>query len=336
MARGPGTRGGGNPWDNDLVAGVAFHPRRCEPRSNEGAIRGGDPSGGWVDADIAASDGVRLAYRLYVAPRPEQDEPEASLCVLVYFHANAELCTDLEADRQSILDCGFHAILCPEFRGFAWSGGKPQLGKLCPDADDFVGALPEILRRAGLQAATVRVALHGRSLGSACATHVAAEASRRAGGGEAVEISALVVESGVMSVLELPMVQSLGSMMPQMLQVLAAAPCPLNTLAEMRQVTLPTLVIHGDLDEISPVSQAEKAFGACASEHKRLARYRGCHHNDVRARVPQKYYAELQRVAQIVSKELEPEAMLEGDDGGGGILAALFGALRCLPRRWAG
>ncbi|CAK0789291.1 unnamed protein product, partial [Prorocentrum cordatum] len=182
MARGPGARGGGSPWDSDLVAGVAFHPRRCEPRSNEDGIRGGDPSGGWIDADIAAADGVRLAYRLYVAPRSSHDEPDESLCVLVYFHANAELCTDLEVDRRSILNCGFHAILCPEFRGFAWSGGKPQLGKLCPDAGDFLGALPGILRGAGLQAPTIRVALHGRSLGSACATHVAAQASARRAG----------------------------------------------------------------------------------------------------------------------------------------------------------
>lgn len=69
------------PEDSDLVAQVAFRPQRCAPSK-----------GPWLDSSYASGE-LRLAYRLYKNPEP------AAGALLVYFHANAELCTDLEALR---------------------------------------------------------------------------------------------------------------------------------------------------------------------------------------------------------------------------------------------
>eukprot|EP00931_Biecheleriopsis_adriatica_P056502 TRINITY_DN3347_c0_g2_i4.p1 TRINITY_DN3347_c0_g2~~TRINITY_DN3347_c0_g2_i4.p1 ORF type:complete len:326 (+),score=66.58 TRINITY_DN3347_c0_g2_i4:109-1086(+) len=299
----------GSLWDSDLVAGVAFHPRKCSPCTKSGV---------WIDSDLPAADGTRLAYRLYTSPHMARD---SQACVLVYFHANAELCTDTQADIASFFDCGFCAVLCPEFRGYAWSGGKPSLKALAPDADAVMQALPEILSSAGLTAAEVRVVLHGRSLGSACAVYLA---SRQASG-----VCGLIVESGVMDLLKLPMVMQLGLMMPQMLQALKAESCPLRTLQEIQQVTIPTLVFHGDMDEISPIEQAVACHQACASSAKKLVRYPRAGHNDLRITNKKEYFREVRGFC---------EGLLSGGDQvfyapepSEGLLGMLGGALRCFP-----
>mmetsp|Transcript_71153 Transcript_71153/g.201640 ORF Transcript_71153/g.201640 Transcript_71153/m.201640 type:complete len:330 (-) Transcript_71153:229-1218(-) len=308
--------GSGSLWDSDLIVGVAFKPRKCQPNSKKDS-----DGGGWHDGEFAAADGTKIAYRLYTAPN---SQTAAKPVVLVYFHANAELCTDLEGEVGAFYRCGFQAVFCPEFRGFAWSGGKPRLSALGPDAEAAYEALPEAMRKAGYESTTTNVAVHGRSLGSCCAVHVAAKR------GEAV--SALVVESGVMSILELPMVRQLGSMMPEILQALMAEPKPLDTLAQMRQVKIPTLVIHGDRDEVSPVGQAVAGHRACGAGTKKLVRFPRAGHNDVRAVARKEYFSELELVAQVAASGGAQEALLQAEQqDDAGLLGFITGALRCFP-----
>ncbi|CAE7715843.1 abhd13 [Symbiodinium sp. CCMP2592] len=207
-------RASGNLWESELVAGVAFRPQKCRPSQSR-----------FHDSTFAAEDGTRIAYRLY----RRADAEEGRLLALCYFHANAELCTDLEGEVKNFFDCGFALILCPEFRGYAWSDGKPSLKHLYSDCEAFMQALPSILEVAGVQA-DVQLILHGRSLGSACAIHLASLQDERVGG--------LVVESGVMDLLALPMVLQIGMMMPQVLQVFCPAQLRRGAadVGEIRQV----------------------------------------------------------------------------------------------------
>eukprot|EP00440_Ansanella_granifera_P027678 gb/GFBE01030070.1/.p1 GENE.gb/GFBE01030070.1/~~gb/GFBE01030070.1/.p1 ORF type:complete len:334 (+),score=56.17 gb/GFBE01030070.1/:1-1002(+) len=303
---------GGSLWDSDLVAGVAFHARKCSPSSRDGH---------WIDSDVAAEDGTKLAYRLYTAP-DIRSEASTQKAVVVYFHANAELCTDVEGDVAHFFNCGFSAVLCPEFRGYAWSGGKPSLRTLYADSESVMKALPDILSSVGLKAEETLVVLHGRSLGTVCAVHLAAKQAFRA--------DALIVESGVMSLLKLPMVMQLGMMMPQILQALSAEPCPLRTLEEMGQVQIPTLVIHGDQDEISPVDQAVAAHSACASAAKKLVRYSRAGHNDLRYAAQKEYYREIKGLCESL-RSGSKEVFRTQEESNDGFLSMLGGALRCFP-----
>ncbi|CAE7457498.1 trmB [Symbiodinium microadriaticum] len=204
--------------ESELVAGVAFRPQKCRPSQNSRHH----------DSTFVAEDGTRIAYRLYRSADAEAKQAqEGRLLVSCYFHANAELCTDLEGEVKNFFNSGFALVLCPEFRGYAWSEGKPSLKFLYTDCEAFMQALPSILEAAGVQAEGLQLILHGRSLGSACAIHLASLQDERVGG--------LVVESGVMDLLALPMVMQLGMMMPQVLQALRAQPCPLKMLEEIRQ-----------------------------------------------------------------------------------------------------
>merc|ERR1712217_414442 len=138
------------------------------------------------------------SYRLYLPPA-EQD-----VHVVVYnFHGNAEICTDI-----SMAVDGFHqsgvALLSIDYRGFSWGSGQPSLTKLCNDADDCFRQSGAVLAAAGCKDAK-RVAM-GRSIGATCAVHLAAY--------HAAEVSGLVVDSGLMALKEIPIVEMMA---PQVL-----------------------------------------------------------------------------------------------------------------------
>lgn len=312
-------------WDSDLVAGVAFHPRRCKP--SPGSV--GDAT--WLDSYVVAGDGTKLAYRLYL-PSPPRPAPEDGRPVLLmYFHANAELCTDMAPEAGRLFECGFSAVLCPEFRGYAWSEGKPRLSALAADAEAVVEAIPSILRGARLPLDMAMV-IHGRSLGSICAVHLAscaAEKQLQEHGSPTIEV--LIVESGIKSLVDLPMVRQLGSMMPEMLHLLMASPSPLKTGTEMEQVKIPTLVLHGELDEISPVEQGISLHRACGSSTKKLVRFPNGRHNDLRTIAGTQLFGELHKACLLAAGILSHEEMLAQEEQDGGLLQGLFGALRCLP-----
>lgn len=330
----PGGGSGGSFWDTELVSGIAFHPRKCRPqtRFEEGA-------GGWIDGDIALEDGNKLAYRLYVAPprdvpqplpAEEGEEPveQSPQCVVVYFHANAELLSDIEEEVAAFYHCGVAAILCPEYRGFSWSSGSPKLSQLCPDAEAALEALPGLLGEAGaghLRAAPVVV--HGRSLGATCAIHLAAcEAT-------APRLGGLVVESGCMSLLDLPMVQHMAAMMPQILVLAQSEPPPLHTMEKVRSVAIPALFVHGSRDEIVPVQQASAAHHTCQAEFRRLVLFSRAGHNNLRQVCEREYFQEFELLVDVARGAKPREALLapRQEAGGGGFLGALSRTLTCIP-----
>lgn len=314
----PGLGGrGGSLWDTELVSGVAFHPRKCSPKSNLNNAGGA----GWVDGTVQAKDGASLAYRLYL---PGRDFPE-NAPVLIYFHANAELCTDIETEIGLFYDCGFQAVLCPEFRGYAWGTGKPALGQLCPDAEAVVNDMPKIFAEAGKEAASGAPAVVcGRSLGAAAAVHVA----KTFGPGR---VAALLVESGMISILDLPMVEQLGMMMPEMLQMLRMQPEPIGSMEKLKQMAVPAVFLHGDRDEMIPVGHIIKAHRACSSHAKKIVRYPRAGHNDLRLVAASEYRSELQTICQIASGDAPPEVLLQAPPKGPGIWGFLSGAVRCIP-----
>eukprot|EP00434_Breviolum_minutum_P017160 symbB.v1.2.015147.t1/scaffold1124.1/size136573/13 len=65
-------------------------------------------------------------------------------------------------------------------------------------------------------------------------------------------------------------------------------------------VKIPTIVIHGDLDEMSPIDQAVAAHRACGSSEKKLVRYPRAGHNDVRLLAKKDYFREVQILCERV------------------------------------
>lgn len=312
-----------NFWDSDLVSSVAFHPRTCPPSTNHSVL-----DGGWMDGDIPLEDEGRLAYRLYLAPLPRTDETQLrSGCILIYFHANAELLTDMEEEFAAFHACGVGAILCPEYRGYAWSSGSPKLSRLCPDAEVVLRAVPEILVHSGAEGlAGAPVIVHGRSLGAACAVHLASLSNTN-------ELCGVIVESGCLAIAELPMVANMGCLMPQLREILRSEPDPLQTMKKACELSLPVLFIHGSRDDIVPVDQAVTAHEQCKSIAKRLVLLSRARHNDLRTTADTEYFAEIRLFCSVVLGLAPREALNEprGLPSESGVLSVAYRTLRCIP-----
>jgi len=247
-------------WDNPMVTNIAFHPSKTEP-THLGAT-----SGPVRDGTFDVSGGDKVSYRFYMPP------DGANVKIVVYFfHGNAEVCTAMD-DIAEMLHCHGAALLSIDYRGYAWGTGQPSLTKLCGDADQCFLASDRLLYAAGCGAAK-RVAF-GRSIGATCAVHLAARHAKK--------IHGLVVDSGLMSIKTLPTVQMLAPMVfasnPQAFQMLEE---PFDTLGKLLSVSCPTLVMHGDKDEIVPYTQATQCHEKLASSQKKLRCWEGAMHNNV-------------------------------------------------------
>jgi len=249
-------------WDMPMVAQVAFHPRQADAADETDAIK---------DGKIQVAEGVSIGYRLYKRPALEDGSPPM---VLVFHHGNAEMSTDFE-DHPALaqlhgMGC---ALLVVDYRGFGWSDGTPSLKSLSADADKVAEALPGLLEENGLAGAPM--VLWGRSIGATNTVQLASA--------HGAMFKGVVIESGLMDIKGLPMVQQMSMFLPGGPGLLAQLPDPLGSLDKLPSVTLPALVIHGDQDEIVPVTQGQKCHELLKSEDKILKIFEGAGHNDVQS-----------------------------------------------------
>lgn len=246
-------------WDMPMIQNIAFHPRPASAEymdATTGSIR---------DGVFAVSGGEKVAYRLFLPDGPIR-------AVVYFFHGNAEICTDISSEADTFGSVGA-ALLSIDYRGFSWGSGQPSLTKLCEDTEACYKAADSVLSSAGCGEAK-RVAM-GRSIGATCAVHMASAF--------AADVTGLVVDSGLMSVKQLPMVQMLAPQLlgPQGPQMLAALKEPFDTLGKLAAIGCPTLVMHGVKDEIVPISQGVECHAKCASSSKKIRQWENAMHNDV-------------------------------------------------------
>jgi fermentation-respiration switch protein FrsA (DUF1100 family) len=208
------------------------------------------PEGGRV-LSLKGEDGALVV----AAEFPPPDEKARTV---VLFHGNGETIGNGVAFAEALRARGLGVVLA-EYRGYGLAGasGPPTEEGLYRDAS----AVLDELGRQGIGAE--RVALMGTSLG----TGVAAEMARRGRG------ASLILVSPYTSITE--MARRAVPLLP------GGWLCPdhYDTLSKASGITVPTLVIHGDEDEVVPF-----AMGQTVSEAIRGATLhvvKGGHHNDL-------------------------------------------------------
>jgi pimeloyl-ACP methyl ester carboxylesterase len=204
---------------------------------------------GFALLSARASDGVRAhAFAL---------EGPTGAPVVVFFHNNRETAADAAALGRALHALGF-GVLLVEYRGYGVSrDAVPDEPGLYADAEAALGEL----RASGIGAE--RIVLWGHSLG----TGVAAEMARRGRG------AALVLMSPYTSIDRL--VTGVVPFSPASVLVGDR----FDTLSKASAIRIPTLIIHGDADEIVPFAMGETLAGSIAGA--RFLRVRGAHHGDV-------------------------------------------------------
>jgi fermentation-respiration switch protein FrsA (DUF1100 family) len=173
------------------------------------------------------------------------------LPTILYFQGNAGNISGRSDRFHQILASGF-GLLAVSYRGYAGSGGSPSEASLFADALEIFDWLAA---RAG------SIVIHGESLGTAIAIHVAAE--RQAG--------ALILEAPFTAAVDIaaatyPWVP-VGLLMRD----------PFLSREAIRRVEEPLLIVHGTEDMVVPVEHGRRLF-ALANEPKRLAIFAGAGH----------------------------------------------------------
>jgi fermentation-respiration switch protein FrsA (DUF1100 family) len=176
---------------------------------------------------------------------------EHSFPVVIFSHGNGELIDHWAEPFTQLLQSGVGVMLV-EFPGYGRSGGAPSQSSITGiilAAYDFVVDQPGVDVEA--------IVAHGRSLGGGAACVLATERP----------VSALVLESTFTSV---------RAMAPRFGFPGALVVDPFDNLEVVANLDIPVLVLHGEHDQLIPVSMGEEL--AAAAETELIAQ--PCGHND--------------------------------------------------------
>ena len=210
----------------------------------------GDRDLDFEDVSFTTSDGVRL-HGWFV--------PGGSDTTLLWLHGNGGNIShrvDNIAELHARLGVG---VFIFDYRGYGRSDGTPSERGTYLDAE---AALAYLVSRRDVD--PTRLVLFGRSLGCAVAAEIA---SRH-------EFHAVVLESPFTSIAAMakrhyPILPGIGLFFRTRY----------DTLAKVKDVRVPVMVLHGDSDEIAPFDMGREVFAA-ANPPKRFHTIEGAGHND--------------------------------------------------------
>lgn len=234
--------------DQPAILAVIFHPRQESAR----------PAADITDFTVTTGDGNRIGCRFHLC------DPEAPH--ILFFHGNGETVSDYDdvGAHYTGLALNFLAI---GYRGYGASTGKPTVAAMMEDACKAFEQIREwkvANRRPG------PMMVMGRSLGSAAALEVAGHFQDA--------VSGLIIESGFATTT--PLLLTLG-IDPGKFDF--AERDGFNNLAKIGRITKPTLILHGQNDELIPVSNGGSLQSQCAARNKELQIVPGATHNTVMA-----------------------------------------------------
>ncbi len=241
--------------DRPEVQRVLFHPRAAE--------RTLLPAGA-EDIDIEVEPGVVIGCRFFSAGK---NKP-----TILFFHGNGEIVADYDMIGPEYVRYGLN-VLVTDYRGYGWSDGVPSFSTLLADSHVLYSELKKILAEREYKPT---VFIMGRSLGSAPAIELARKYNE--------EISGLIIESGFAETL--PLAETLGA---DMSAIDITEEQTFNNRGKIKDVTKPTFLLHGQLDTLIPLWQAEKLHADSGARVKELQVVPGADHNSLIS-VGGKYY----------------------------------------------
>lgn len=234
--------------DDPLVLSMIFHPRAdCAPPGRDSRGR---------DLFFHPGGDVTIAARFF--------ESGPSYHTVLFFHGNGEIASDYDEIAPLYTRRGLN-LLVVDYRGYGRSTGSPTLENMLQDAVGILESVLGWLHDEGLEGA---LWVMGRSLGSVPAIHLASSREQWLAG--------LIVESGFADTLAL--LSRVG--IPVHLLEVPEKWRNFN-LEGIAQVRLPTLIIHGERDQIIPVQEGRALLRACGASRKKMVVIPEAGHNDL-------------------------------------------------------
>ncbi len=205
------------------------------------------PPPGATDAMVAV-EGAELHVRTHAAPEGAR--------TLLLFHGNGEVVADYDEAGAQFAAAGARLVVT-DYRGYGRSTGTPSLRTAISDA------------HAVLAAVRGAVIVMGRSLGSACAAELYAA--------NLPTVTGVILESGSTDLTGL--VRRRGLTPPGQFDAVDEA--VFAALPKISRGAVPLLVLHGAKDTMIDPREAEAAFAAATTPHKRIVLVPDRGHNDV-------------------------------------------------------
>lgn len=211
----------------------------------------GIPDG--IIVTVTTADSVKLRG-WYLPPNPAPG-PSASAPAVIWFYGNMETVEGIAPSLLHFRPPGM-GLLVLDYRGYGTSSGRATEPGVYLDAEAawaYLTALPEI--------DSTRIAVYGRSIGSAVALHLATERPVRA----------VVLDSPLSTGREMARLHY--RFMPTRLTRLS-----LDNLGRAERLTVPLLVFHGTDDWITPIDMGRRV--AAAGRAEELVEIDGADHNE--------------------------------------------------------
>ncbi len=239
-------------FDDPNINGRIFYPRKIEKPA--GTIENIE----FVDLKITPEISIgSVLYHL-----------DKKLPTVILFHGNGEIATDYSYGVKNFFACKVN-LMVVDFRVYGFSTGQPTYTYLIEDSVPSFKLAIEWLKTHGYRSSYF---LMGRSLGSACAAEIAAQNPN--------EMMGVIFESGFADTLKL--MQSL--FMLQLPGITQKTIEPWSNIPRIKQIGIPTLIIHGDRDLIVPLEQGELIYANLpAGTPKNMVIIEGAGHNDIQS-----------------------------------------------------
>jgi hypothetical protein len=217
-----------------------------------------------VNHGIEVAPGISIGCRFYPAG--------AHGPAVLFFHGNGEIAPDYDYIAHFYQQRNI-SLFVADYRGYGFSDGAPTCSAVIRDAQPIFHGFVKLVKERGL---TGGLFVMGRSLGSAPAIEVAFRYGR--------QLEGLIVESGFASTRN--QLKRLGV---SHLFADAAGEVGFGNDVKIEEITIPTLIIHGEEDVIIPFGEARALYALSGASDKRFLPIPGAGHNDLMERALDAY-----------------------------------------------
>jgi len=217
-----------------------------------------------VNHRIEVAPAISIGCRFYPAA--------AQGPAVLFFHGNGEIAPDYDYIAHFYQERDI-SLFVADYRGYGFSDGTPTCSAIIRDAHPIFNGFTEMLKARGFSGGLF---VMGRSLGSAPAIEVAFRYGP--------QLEGLIVESGFASTRN--QLRRLGV---SHLFADAAGEVGFGSDVKINEVTVPTLIIHGENDEIIPFTEAQALYALSGAPDKRFLPIPGAGHNDLMERALDAY-----------------------------------------------
>jgi hypothetical protein len=252
--------------DQPSILMYIFYPRRDFTPCPENAF----------DLSVPVGDHVSIFCRFYMG------HPQWPW--VLFFHGNGEVVSDYDEMAPLYHQRSLNLVVA-DYRGYGKSDGVPTLTNLVQDAHKiFKGVREELFQRGPRKDLWIM----GRSLGSISAIELAYRYPDA--------IKGIIIESGFPSVVRIMM--HLG---------IPVRNTPLERIDQeclemIERIFIPTLIIHGEMDTLVPLKEANDLYRHLGTDAKEMLVIPSANHNDIMFIGFQKYFDAIQQFIERTDK----------------------------------